>query len=90
MRTDQTPVETRPTTRPKLTAKRPLDPTAAIAAHALSLTSVLWQAPLLRKSLFFAPVLRDSSGLRLDAAQEGRSVKNLAEVHPGRVAGVRP
>jgi hypothetical protein len=33
MRTDRTPVETRPTTRPKLTAERSLDPTAAIAAH---------------------------------------------------------
>jgi hypothetical protein len=41
-----------------------IDPSAAIAARALWSTSVLWQAPLLRKSLFVTRVLRDSSGFR--------------------------
>jgi hypothetical protein len=66
-----------------------IDPTAAIAAIALWSTSVPWQAPPLRKSPFFAPVRRDSSGFRLDAVQEARLVKKPAEVHPGRVARVK-
>jgi hypothetical protein len=53
-----------------------IDPSAAIAARALWSTSVLWQAPPLRKSLFVAHVLRDSSSFRGPPTQKGDQSRN--------------
>jgi hypothetical protein len=88
MRTDRTPVETQPTTRLKLTAERPSILLQRSRPVALWSTSVVWEAPQLRKSLFFGHVPRDPAVFRGGPKQMDVRSRNAAPVHPARLARV--